>query len=169
MRYPARSCHTLSYYTSHSTWWQASIAWRVRPLLQSHRQVGWEQGGAAADHREVGNLMTDAPYASAGEQVIVPPGHGWSTEDSCRGNALPHPTEALHHHPEPLSRSDKNALFHKEFGSEARSSDLCGLRMRDIPHGVLSHTTYSYIQFHKLFYFGYSMFLHPLHLQGTAG
>ena len=30
----------------------------------------------------------------------------------------------------------KNAIFYKEIGSEARSSDLCGLRMRDVPHGV---------------------------------
>ena len=36
------------------------VEW-VRPLLQSHRQVDWEQGGAAAELREVGKLMTDAP------------------------------------------------------------------------------------------------------------
>ena len=80
-----------------------------------------------------------------------------------RGNALPNDTEFSYF------KFHKNALFHKEIGSEARSSDLSGLRMRDVPHCVFWHTGFSYIKFHKMFYFGYSMFLHPLHLQGTAG
>ena len=61
---------------------------------------------------------------------------------------LSHSTEALHHQPEPLSRSNKNALFHKEISSEARSSDLSGLRMRDVLMGTeamhISHTVFSF-------------------------
>ena len=37
----------------------------------------------------------------------MPSGHGLSRIWSWRGNALPRPTEALHHHPEPLRRSIK--------------------------------------------------------------
>ena len=37
----------------------------------------------------------------------MPTGHELSRTWSWRGNALPRPTEALHHHPEPLRRSIK--------------------------------------------------------------
>ena len=50
--------------------------------------------------------MTDNPRPLR-KQVIVPPGHGPCIENSCRGNALPHSTEARHRIPEPLGRSIK--------------------------------------------------------------
>ena len=50
--------------------------------------------------------MTDNPRPLR-KQVIVPPGHGPCIENSCRGNALPHSTEARQRIPEPLGRSIK--------------------------------------------------------------
>ena len=56
-----------------------------------------------------------------------------------RGNALPQRLAIVF-----LSLSDgaSKCFFYKEVGSEARSSDLCGLRMRDVRKGtevVMSH------------------------------
>ena len=85
--------------------------------------------------------MTVAPRPPVFERVIVPLGHGLCHDERHlqRGNALPQRLTIVF-----LCLSDGASRYfsYKEIGSEARSSDLCGLRMRDVRKGtevVMSH------------------------------